>query len=137
MLQGRLWQVLFLYMWNYRKQSVLPGQLLTLEMWGVNIIGRNFKCVLGRLTETEGISMSERGKALIQTEKELDFAIFCIENIAIHLGVEAEKVYEALTVKSDILNGYIVPCYDVLHTQGKEYIVEDIVGLMKERGVEL
>ena len=81
--------------------------------------------------------MSERVSASIQTERELDFVIFCIENIAIHLGVEAEKVYKALTVKSDILNGYIVPCYDVLHTQGKEYIVEDIVGLMKERGVEI
>lgn len=80
--------------------------------------------------------MRERVKASIQTEKELDFAIFCIENIAIYLGVEAEKIYEALTVKSDILKEYIVPCYEVLHTQGKEYIVEDIVGLMKERGVE-
>lgn len=81
--------------------------------------------------------MRERVNASIQTEKELDFAIFCIENVAIYLGVEAEKVFEALTVKSDILNGYIVPCYEVLHTQGKEYIVEDIVGLMKERGVEI
>lgn len=81
--------------------------------------------------------MRERVKASIQTEKELDFAIFCIENIAIYLGVEAEKIYEALTVKSDILKEYIVPCYDALHTQGKEYIVEDIVGLMKERGVEV
>lgn len=81
--------------------------------------------------------MREKVSASIQTEKELDFAIFCIENIAIHLGVEAELVYEALAVKSDILNGYIVPCYEVLHTQGKEYIVEDIVGLMKERGVEI
>ena len=81
--------------------------------------------------------MRERVKASIQTEKELEFAIFCIENIAIYLGVEAEKIYEALTVKSDILKEYIVPCYEVLHTQGKEYIVEDIVGLMKERGVEV
>ena len=79
--------------------------------------------------------MKERGKASIQTEKELDFAIFCIENIALYLGVEAEKVYEALTVKSDILNGYIVPCYDVLHTQGKEYIVDDILDVMREKGV--
>ena len=81
--------------------------------------------------------MRERGNVSIQTEKELDFAIFCIENIALYLGVEAERVYEALTVKSDILNGYIVPCYEALHTQGKEYIVEDVVGLMKERGVEV
>lgn len=72
---------------------------------------------------------------VIQNEKELEFAIFCVENIAIYLNVAAEKVYDALTVKSDILYSYIVPCYDVLHTQGKEYIVEDILELMKKRGI--
>lgn len=73
----------------------------------------------------------------IQNIEELEFAIFCIENIATKLGVGAEKVYNALTEKSNILKGYIVPEYDVLHTQGKEYIVEDILGLMQERGVEI
>lgn len=72
---------------------------------------------------------------MIQSEKELEFAIFCVENIAIHLQTAAEKVYDALTIKSDILYSYIVPCYDILHTQGKEYIVEDILAVMKERGV--
>lgn len=71
----------------------------------------------------------------IHNDKELEFAIFCVENIAIYLELEAEKVYDALTVKSDILNNYIVPCFDVLHTQGKEYIVEDILAVMKEQGV--
>ncbi len=73
----------------------------------------------------------------IKNTDELEFAIFCIENVAEKLNVGAEKIYEALTEESDILNGYIVPCYDVLHTQGKEYIVEDIISLMKERGVSL
>lgn len=72
---------------------------------------------------------------MIQSEKELEFAIFCVENLAIHLQTAAEKVYDALTIKSDILYSYIVPCYDILHTQGKEYIVEDILAVMKERGV--
>ncbi len=72
---------------------------------------------------------------IIQNEKELEFAIFCVENIAIHLNTAAEKVYDALTIKSDILYSYIVPCYDILHTQGKEYIVEDILAVMKERGI--
>ena len=51
------------------------------------------------------------------------------------LGVSAEKVYDALTEKSDILNDYIIPEYEILHTQGKEYIVDDIIEVMKERGV--
>ena len=74
-------------------------------------------------------------KQNIEKSRELECAIFCIENIAAKLGVSAEKVYDALTEKSDILNDYIIPEYEVLHTQGKEYIVDDIIEVMKERGV--
>ena len=73
----------------------------------------------------------------IQNNNELEFAIFCIENVAIKLGVSAEKVYDAFTKKSDILNGYIVPCFDALHTQSKEYIVDDLISYMKEKGVSV
>jgi hypothetical protein len=73
--------------------------------------------------------------ASIQNDRELEFVIFCIENIAIRLGISAENVYEALAVKSDILSNYIVPCYEILHTQGKDYIIDDILGVMKDRGV--
>lgn len=75
--------------------------------------------------------------AKINNMKELEFAVFCIENVAMKLGADAERVYQALAEKSDILNGYIVPEYDVLHTQSREYIVNDIVEVMKERGVEI
>lgn len=74
-------------------------------------------------------------KQNIEKSRELEFAIFCIENIAAKLGVSAEKVYDTLTEKSDILNDYIIPEYEILHTQGKEYIVDDIIEVMKERGV--
>ena len=74
-------------------------------------------------------------KQNIEKSRELEFAIFCIENIAAKLGVSAEKVYDALTEKSDILNDYIIPEYEILHTQGKEYILDDIIEVMKERGV--
>ena len=55
-------------------------------------------------------------KQNIEKSRELEFAIFCIENIAAKLGVSAEKVYDALTEKSDILNDYIIPEYEILHT---------------------
>ncbi|MFR8171785.1 MAG: DUF3791 domain-containing protein [Marvinbryantia sp.] len=73
----------------------------------------------------------------IKNFRELEFAVFCIENVAAKLGVGAERVYQAFTEKSDILNGYIVPEYEVLHTQSREYIVDDILAVMKERGVEV
>ncbi len=73
----------------------------------------------------------------IKNSDQLEFVIFCIENVAAKLGVGAEKVYEAFTVKSNILNGYIVPEYEVLHTQSRDYIVDDLLDVMKERGVEI
>ena len=69
----------------------------------------------------------------IKNSSELEFAVFCIENVAAKLGVDAERVYQAFTEQSDILNGYIVPEYEVLHTQSREYIVDDLLDVMKER----
>ena len=74
---------------------------------------------------------------VIHTQQELEFTIFCIESIAIHLGLDAKRVYTALCEKSDLLNRYIVPNYDVLHTQSKDYIVEDILTVMREEGINL
>jgi len=69
------------------------------------------------------------------SRKELEFAVFCVENVAEKLGMPGNEVYNMLTEKSDILNDYIIPCYDVLHTQGKSYIVNDILDYMKEKGL--
>ncbi len=42
-----------------------------------------------------------------------------------------------LTEQTNILNEYIIPEYEILHTQSKDYIVDDIIEVMKERGVEI
>ena len=67
--------------------------------------------------------------------KELEFTVFCIENAAEELGISGDETYRLLTEKSDILDSYLIPSYDTLHTQGKEYIVNDIIDLMKEKGL--
>lgn len=69
--------------------------------------------------------------------KELEFAIFCIENVASRLHVDAQKVYVTLSEQTNILKDYIIPEYEVLHTQSKDYIVDDIIDVMHERGVKL
>ena len=73
----------------------------------------------------------------IKNSSELEFVVFCIENVATRLGVDAERVYQAFTEQSDILSSYIIPEYEVLHTQSREYIVNDILDVMKERGVKV
>lgn len=65
----------------------------------------------------------------------LEFAIFCIENVAKKLNQNPRNTFDTLTKSSDILMPYIVASYDVLHTQGKDYIVNDIISCMKEKGV--
>ena len=69
------------------------------------------------------------------TPEQSFFAVFCIEALADELHTTGDKVYLMLTEKSDILDSYILPFYDVLHTQGRGYIVRELVELMRKRGV--
>ena len=70
-------------------------------------------------------------------ENELEFAIFCIENVAKAASISTQDLMDKITIQSDILNNYIVANYDVLHTQGKQYIVDDIIDTIKERGIDI
>jgi plasmid maintenance system antidote protein VapI len=69
------------------------------------------------------------------TKDESFFAVFCIESLAEELGIPGNEVYDLLAEKSDILDNYIIECYDTLHTQGKEWLVDDLIDMMKRRGV--
>ena len=64
----------------------------------------------------------------------IDFITYCIGNLSRRLGLSAREVYQRLKT-SGILMGYIVPSYDVLHTFGKEYLMEDLTDYMREKGV--
>ena len=67
------------------------------------------------------------------TPEQSFFAVFCIEQLADELNTKGNKIYDILTGKSDILDSYIIPCYDSLHTQGRDWIIDDLITFMKER----
>ena len=69
-------------------------------------------------------------------ERELDFSIFMLYSLADKWKMTPVAVYKILNA-TGILDNYIIPCYDVLHTQGKEYLVEDITEYVREKGVEV
>ena len=69
------------------------------------------------------------------TQEQSFFAVFCIESLAEELGMTGDKIYKILTESSDILDAYIIPYYDALHTQGKSYIVHELKELMQKQGV--
>ena len=67
------------------------------------------------------------------TTENLYFITFCVGSLSEALNKSASQVYEALR-SSGLLNDYIIPCYDVLHSFSNEYIVEDLTEALKERG---
>lgn len=69
-------------------------------------------------------------------ERELNFSIFMLYCLADKWKMTPAAVYKILN-STGILDNYIIPCYDVLHTQGKEYLVEDITEYAREKGVSV
>lgn len=61
-----------------------------------------------------------------QTQKETEFVIFCIENTAVRLGVSGAEIYRQLE-RSNGISQFLYPSYPTLHTQGKDYIVDEII----------
>lgn len=67
-------------------------------------------------------------------KKTLEFVTYCIGGLSAHLKLSQQEVYRRLR-NSGILYGYIVPSYDVLHTFGSRYLIEDLTDYMREKGV--
>ena len=59
--------------------------------------------------------------------------MFLIHALAAAWKKLPSEVYSILS-KSGVLNKYIIPSYDVLHTQGKEYLVDDVTECVQEWG---
>lgn len=69
-------------------------------------------------------------------KKELTFVIFILHALGQHWNMTTPEVYEILNT-TGILDDYIIKCYDVLHTLGKEYLVEDITEFVREKGIDV
>ena len=67
-------------------------------------------------------------------KKTLEFTVFLIHALTDDWKKPYRVVYQILN-ETGILDNYIVPCYDVLHTQGRQYLVEDITEFAKEKGM--
>ena len=68
------------------------------------------------------------------SDKKIEYSVFCIENVAERLGKTGAEVFNILN-ESGLLNSYILPSYEALHTQSKQYIVDEIISALKERNL--
>lgn len=62
--------------------------------------------------------------------------VFILHALGQHWNMTTPEVYEILNT-TGILDDYIIKCYDVLHTLGKEYLVEDITEFAREKGIDV
>lgn len=69
-------------------------------------------------------------------EPELRFSIYMLYALAEKWKKTPSAVYKILN-KTGILDNYIIAGYDMLHTQGKEYLVEDVTEFVREKGVNV
>ncbi len=66
----------------------------------------------------------------------LEFVTFAIGSVAERVHKSPAEIYK-LFKQTNLILGYLVPAYDVLHTFGRQYLVDDLLDFMKEKGVKL
>jgi len=69
-------------------------------------------------------------------DAQLKFSVYIINQIAQALKKPTGVIYKFLS-ESGVLDEYIIGCYDSLHTLGREYLIDDIIGLLYDRGISI
>ena len=69
---------------------------------------------------------------LSHTEIVLAFAAFCIESTARRLGKSYQEVCQRMK-KVRMIDDYIIPCYDALHTQSRERVTDDMIEYLNNK----
>ncbi len=75
-------------------------------------------------------------KATMADSKNLKFIVFLLHILADAWHRNPSSVYAVLK-DSGVLDGYILPSYDVLHTLGARYLVQDITGCVRDWGYQV
>jgi hypothetical protein len=69
-------------------------------------------------------------------DAQLKFTVYLINQIAQVFQKPTSVVFNLLS-DSGVLDDYIIGCYDSLHTLGREYLIDDVTGLLTDRGVTI
>lgn len=64
----------------------------------------------------------------------LEFATFMIGCVAMRLKMPCAAIYRLMKEKN-IINDYLVGCYDALHTFSRDYATDEVIAYMKYKGI--
>lgn len=70
------------------------------------------------------------------TKNQIDYITCVIGALSLMTGKSCSWIYKNLQA-AGIINDYLAAAYDVLHTFSLEYVVEDVIALMKKKGYAL
>ena len=110
------------------EEYIIPN--IDFETGEARIIG---KC-MGIWPGDEAWRMGTEVSGSIIKKDVFSFIIYIIHACANEWRTTPKRVYKALK-SSGCIRGYLVPHYDILHTQGTDYLVDDIHRYLELRGV--
>ena len=67
---------------------------------------------------------------LTDNEILMGFVASCIEDVADKLGVDYAEIYHRMDAVG-MIDNYIIPHYDVLHTESRENVTEGMIATLK------
>lgn len=62
----------------------------------------------------------------------LEFVTFTIGSVAERVHKSPSEIY-GLFKRLNVIDGYLVPAFDVLHTFGRQYLVNDVLDFLQEK----
>jgi len=69
-------------------------------------------------------------------KESFSFVVYMIHACANKWDTTPSRVYQKLQ-SVECIEGYLVPHYDILHTQGTGYLIDDIKKYLEVRGVAI
>lgn len=71
------------------------------------------------------LSMATKRK----TEQMMIFASSCVESAARAMNISSSEMYRRMK-RVGLIEGFILKCYEGLHTQSREHVTEDVLGAL-------
>ena len=84
-------------------------------------------------------TMIQQSKKRELKENKMIFASSCVETAAKKLNMSTSEMYKRMK-RVGLIEGFILKCYDGLHTQSREHVTEDVLGALsiweKKKGIK-
>ena len=72
---------------------------------------------------------SRQSRARMMRESKMIFASSCVESAARQRNISSSEMYLRMK-RVGLIDGFILKCYDGLHTQSRQHVTEDVLGAL-------